>query len=742
MATIKFKRGSGVPTGLTAYEAAWDTSLGRFFIHNGTTATWIGARIDPDTTLVGNCAYFVPTQNAVKTYVDAQVAGGAVSSINGATGTISILGGTGISIVTNTANKGITVSVSSLVALTDKVNTFTDSQIIQGSAKTLQVQDSISSDYILLDPNSNTINYFDNGTSSLLSIKAGGFGNNTITLPGSSGTVALREIAQTFTALQNFSSGISASGGTFSGRVNVLPVSGGNAFIDTSSGSFLHIGSTGSSALVVDKGSEELEFWADGALQGYFNASGLFVTDGLGSLSQVATTRTSVASLNGVTGAVNLFAGTGLSVASSTSIRGITFTNTGVLSIDGATGAITNVARTNVGQTFTALQSFSSGISASGGTLSGTFNLNGSSILTSANAVTSVDGVTGAVDLLAGTGISITLPTGAAKGITLANTGVIGITGTANQVAVNATTGSVTLSLPSAITTPGSLTVTGNLTASSDLTVTGNLTVNGTSTTVNSTTVTVQDPLIAIGGLTGNIPPVTGDVKDRGILYQYFSTVGRTGFFGHDTSTGRFTYLPFVTSVSSDVVTGTAGIAEFSGVYAPQGILELTALSGSSPIARITVDGTVTNGSISYSGNTHTFGASPAGPGTVPSLVLASSLSSSVITSTAAISQKTFTLPNISGTALVADAAGATSGWLLRAAGPSTQSTWVNPNAAGFTAFTSTNIITTSDTSDQVCFVTFVNTNTDGSQSLRYNSGFTYNAQTNYLEVNIDGGAY
>jgi 3-deoxy-D-manno-octulosonate 8-phosphate phosphatase KdsC-like HAD superfamily phosphatase len=477
-------------------------------------------------------------------------------------------------------------------------------------------------------------------------------------------------------------------------------------------------------------------------LQGYFNASGLFVTDGLGSLSQVATTRTSVASLNGVTGAVNLFAGTGLSVASSTSIRGITFTNTGVLSIDGATGAITNVARTNVGQTFTALQSFSSGISASGGTLSGTFNLNGSSILTSANAVTSVDGVTGAVDLLAGTGISITLPTGAAKGITLANTGVIGITGTANQVAVNATTGSVTLSLPSAITTPGSLTVTGNLTASSDLTVTGNLTVNGTSTTVNSTTVTVQDPLIAIGGLTGNIPPVTGDVKDRGILYQYFSTVGRTGFFGHDTSTGRFTYLPFVTSVSSDVVTGTAGIAEFSGVYAPQGILELTALSGSSPIARITVDGTVTNGSISYSGNTHTFGASPAGPGTVPSLVLASSLSSSVITSTAAISQKTFTLPNISGTALVADAAGATSGWLLRAAGPSTQSTWVNPNAAGFTAFTSTNIITTSDTSDQVCFVTFVNTNTDGSQSLRYNSGFTYNAQTNYLEVNIDGGAY
>ena len=32
MATIKFKRGTGQPTGLTAYEPAWDTTNNRLFI--------------------------------------------------------------------------------------------------------------------------------------------------------------------------------------------------------------------------------------------------------------------------------------------------------------------------------------------------------------------------------------------------------------------------------------------------------------------------------------------------------------------------------------------------------------------------------------------------------------------------------------------------------------------------------------------------------------------------------------
>jgi hypothetical protein len=66
---------------------------------------------------------------------------------------------------------------------------------------------------------------------------------------------------------------------------------------------------------------------------------------------------------------------------------------------------------------------------------------------------------------------------------------------------------------------------------------------------------------------------------------------------------------------------------------------------------------------------------------------------------------------------------------------------WVDPST-GITANNANNILLTSDNTDPVCFVTFVASGTNGMQSLRYNTGFTYNAVTNYLEVNIDGGGY
>jgi hypothetical protein len=55
----------------------------------------------------------------------------------------------------------------------------------------------------------------------------------------------------------------------------------------------------------------------------------------------------------------------------------VELTNQGVLSINGATGAITNVAFTNVAQTFTATQEFTAGISASGGTFASAIRVEG-----------------------------------------------------------------------------------------------------------------------------------------------------------------------------------------------------------------------------------------------------------------------------------------------------------------------------------------------------------------------------
>jgi hypothetical protein len=70
-------------------------------------------------------------------------------------------------------------------------------------------------------------------------------------------------------------------------------------------------------------------------------------------------------------------------------------------------------------------------------------------------------------DLTAGSGISVSGGGGEGSNITVSNTGVTSVAGTANQIAASASTGSVTLSLPSAITVPGSLTL--NADPTSDL---------------------------------------------------------------------------------------------------------------------------------------------------------------------------------------------------------------------------------------------------------------------------------
>ena len=102
----------------------------------------------------------------------------------------------------------------------------------------------------------------------------------------------------------------------------------------------------------------------------------------------------------------------------------------------------------------------------------------------------------------------------------------------------------------------------GDVTLSDDLSILGNLTVNGTTTTVNSTTLTVEDPIIILGSGT----PTLDDNKDRGISFNYFDGSAKTGFFGFDDSVGKFTFIP-VATISDEVVTGDAGtiVADLEG---------------------------------------------------------------------------------------------------------------------------------------------------------------------------------
>lgn len=99
----------------------------------------------------------------------------------------------------------------------------------------------------------------------------------------------------------------------------------------------------------------------------------------------------------------------------------------------------------------------------------------------------------------------------------------------------------------------GALVVTGGAGIGKNLYVGGNLVVNGTTTTVNSSTVTIDDPVFTLGGDTA---PATNDGKDRGIEFRWHDgSDPKLGFFGFDRSDYRFKFIQDATN-ASEVFTG------------------------------------------------------------------------------------------------------------------------------------------------------------------------------------------
>lgn len=109
------------------------------------------------------------------------------------------------------------------------------------------------------------------------------------------------------------------------------------------------------------------------------------------------------------------------------------------------------------------------------------------------------------------------------------------------------------------VTATGTVAV-GTLTSTGNVTVGGDLIVNGNTVTVNSTTVTIDDPVFTLGGDTA---PGVDDNKDRGIEFRYNDGTAKLGFFGYDDSTGKFTFLTSATN-SSEVFSGTKGEVDAS----------------------------------------------------------------------------------------------------------------------------------------------------------------------------------
>jgi len=99
---------------------------------------------------------------------------------------------------------------------------------------------------------------------------------------------------------------------------------------------------------------------------------------------------------------------------------------------------------------------------------------------------------------------------------------------------------------------------TGTTQVNNDLKVIGNFSVQGTTSTVNSTVTTIQDPVITLGGGVDNANLTSDDNKDRGLELKYYSGGSKLAFMGWDNSASEFAFLYDATN-SSEEFSGTDG---------------------------------------------------------------------------------------------------------------------------------------------------------------------------------------
>ena len=146
--------------------------------------------------------------------------------------------------------------------------------------------------------------------------------------------------------------------------------------------------------------------------------------------------------------------------------------------------------------------------------------------------------------------LNVAAGSGTGNGVDLL-TETLTISGTTNEIETSIAGDTVSIGLPN------------DVTIGNNLTVTNDLIVHGNTTTVNSTTVTIDDPIFTLGGDTA---PSADDGKDRGIEFRYHDgTNSKLGYFGFDDSDGTFTFIPDATN-NSEVFSGNAGSAKFNGL--------------------------------------------------------------------------------------------------------------------------------------------------------------------------------
>ena len=291
-----------------------------------------------------------------------------------------------------------------------------------------------------------------------------------------------------------------------------------------------------------------------------------------------------------------LAAGSGINLDYNDGSGTLTIANTGVTSLSGTSnevtvsasvGAVTiglpesitvDVTGDLTGNADTATELATARTISLGGSLSGSVSFDGSQDVTiTADIVadsvalgtdTTGDYVAGAS--ASGAGISVTGSGGEGSTLTIQNTGVTSLTGTANEVTVSASAGAITIGLPDDVTIAGNLGVTGNFT------------VSGSVTTLNTETLLVEDNLVTLNSnVTGTplanagIEVERGDLTNAQLIWDEDNDVWKAGLSGSVTTISLQGHshvasdvTDFDTAVDSEIddyLTGSDSISIISG---------------------------------------------------------------------------------------------------------------------------------------------------------------------------------
>jgi hypothetical protein len=256
--TIQIYRSTLVdtPTGLTFGELAYSDVNGKLFVgRTGGSSLWIGAGVTTGN-ISNNSTVLVPTQSAVKTYVDGVVGGGSVvNSVNNSSGAIVVTGDSGAILATVSGTNttfGARLATTSLTGVASFNGTrfsVTDGAVDLASAFQVTGDRVSAGNAITVTRSGNSVTIDNNGVRTLNgatgAITITGAGAITYTQSGTSNTINARVASTSLTGVASFNSAsfdVSAGG-------DVTIKTGGVSNTQLANSSIIFAGGGGSSTI-------------------------------------------------------------------------------------------------------------------------------------------------------------------------------------------------------------------------------------------------------------------------------------------------------------------------------------------------------------------------------------------------------------------------------------------------------------------------------------------------------------